>query len=72
MLFSSNLDNPSLMKIFNDVLEKPVTNDQLKMKFVEESQAGKAKAARCPQPIQNLQAKVKSVRTMLEIGVRQV
>ena len=60
------------MKIFNDVLEKPVTNPQLKMKFVTAAQAGKAKAARSPQPIQNLRAKVKSVRTMLEIGVAQV
>ena len=71
-IFASNLDNPSLMKIFNDVLEKPVTNPQLKMKFVTAAQTGKAKAARSPQPIQNLRAKVKSVRTMLEIGVAEV
>ena len=71
-VFAANLDNPSLVKIFNDVLEKPVTNDQLKMKFVAAAQTGKAKAAWSPQPIKNLRAKVKSVRTMLEIGVAEV
>ncbi len=71
-VFAANLDNPSLVKIFNDVLEKPVTNDQLKMKFVAAAQTGKAKAAWSPQPIKNLRAKVKSVQAMLEIGVAEV
>jgi len=38
-IFTANLDNPSLMKIFDNVLEKPVTNNQLKMKIVAASQA---------------------------------
>jgi hypothetical protein len=71
-IFAANLDNPPLMKIFNDVIDKPLTNDQLKMNLVTASQTGKTKAAWSPQPIKNLCAKVKSVRSMLEIGVAKV
>jgi hypothetical protein len=39
-IFADNLSSPALMRIFNDILDKPRTNSALKMAFVAVAQTG--------------------------------
>ena len=71
-LFAANLDHPALIKVFNDYLAKPMTYDQLKMRFVQEPKTDKPKADRKRQTINTLRANLKSVKTMLEVNVVKV
>jgi ParB family chromosome partitioning protein len=71
-IFAANLDNPGLTRIFNDALNKPVTNNALKMAFVTAAQADKAKKVKQPQPVQRLRNNIKSVRNLIELQVSKL
>ena len=71
-IFAANLDSPALTRIFNDALNKTVTNNALKMAFVTAAQAGKAKAVKKPQPVQRLRNNIKSVRNIIEIQISKL
>jgi len=70
-IFAANLNSPAIERIFNGVLEKPLTNEALKMAFVA-AQAGTAKAAKQPQPVQRLRNNIKSVRNLIELQVSKL
>jgi len=71
-IFAANLDSPALMRIFNDALNKPTTNNALKMAFVAAAQAGKAKRTNDPHPVQRLRNNIKSVRTIIDLQVSKL
>jgi ParB-like chromosome segregation protein Spo0J len=71
-IFAANLDSPGLMRIFNDALNKPMTNNALTMAFVAAAQADKAKTAKQPQPVQRLRNNIKSVRTIIDLQVSKL
>ena len=71
-IFADNLGSPALLQIFNDALNKPMPNNTLKMAFVTAAQAGKAKTAKKPQPVQTLRNNIKSVGNIIEIQVSKL
>jgi hypothetical protein len=59
------------MKIFSEVVAKPVTNEGLKIRFVMAGKTGKA-AARKVRPIRTLRTNMKTVRAMIEDKIAKI
>ena len=59
------------MRIFNEVVAKPVTNEGLKIRFVMAGKTGKA-AARKVRPIRTLRTNMKTVRAMIEDKIAKI
>jgi hypothetical protein len=70
-IFAANVDHPSLMKIFSEVVAKPVTNEGLKIRFVMAEKTGKA-AVRKVRPIRTLRTNMKTVRAMIEDKIAKI
>ena len=65
-LFAENLDNPKLYEIFDAILKKPVTYDELK-KLLDQA-AGKGKQTTPKVPFAGFYSNIKTVRTAFEKG----
>jgi len=59
------------MRIFSEVVAKPVTNEGLKIRFVMAGKTGKA-AARKVRPIRTLRTNMKTVRAMIEDKIAKI
>ena len=59
------------MRIFSEVVAKPVTNEGLKIRFVMAGKTGKA-AVRKVRPIRTLRTNMKTVRAMIEDKIAKI
>jgi len=65
-LFAAHLDNPQLYKIFDAILKRPVTYEELK-KLLDKA-AGTGKKTRPKAPFSGFYTNIKAVRTAFEKG----
>jgi len=63
--FAAHLDNPALMKIFNDCLETPVTQAVLESKLAAAANAQKPPAKTTLNPLNRFYSSMKSIKTSL-------
>jgi ParB family chromosome partitioning protein len=65
-LFAENLDNPKLYEIFEAILKRPVTYEELK--YLLDKAAGKGRKPRPRIPFSGFYSNIKTVRTAFEKG----
>jgi ParB family chromosome partitioning protein len=65
-IFAANLDNPKLYEIFEDILKRPVTNEELRKRLAEA--AGKGKATTPKAPFSGFYSNIKTVKTAFDKG----
>jgi ParB family chromosome partitioning protein len=67
-LFAANLDNPDLVKIFNEVMKKPVTNAKLESRLVEYKKVKRDLSGMKPKPLTKQNTSLRSIKTVITKG----
>jgi ParB family chromosome partitioning protein len=67
-LFAANLDNPDLVKIFQEVMKKPVTNAKLESRLVEYKKVKRDLSGMKPKPLTKQNTSLRSIKTVITKG----
>ena len=67
-LFAANLDNPDLVKIFNEVMKKPVTNAKLDSRLTEYKKVKRDLSGMKPKPLTKQNTSLRSIKTVITKG----
>ena len=65
-LFAANLDCPDLMKIFDNIINKPVTNDTLDGMLTEYKKVKRDLSGMKPKPLTKQYASLRSIKTVIQ------
>ncbi|MEI8173891.1 MAG: ParB/RepB/Spo0J family partition protein, partial [Deltaproteobacteria bacterium] len=67
-LFAANLDNPDLVKIFQEVMKKPVTNAKLESRLTEYKKVKRDLSGMKPKPLTKQNTSLRSIKTVITKG----
>jgi hypothetical protein len=67
-LFAANLECPDLMKIFTNIMKKPVTNDTLDGMLTEYKKVKRDLSGMKPKPLTKQYASLRSIKTVIQKG----
>ena len=67
-LFAANLDCPDLKKIFDNIINKPVTNDTLEGMLTEYKKVKRDLSGMKPKPLTKQYASLRSIKTVIQRG----